>query len=67
MFRNINACKELAVVTRTSYGPNGMLCIRRLIVARLRIRYIGRRGFLYFDNRGVYMYIFKSEIIDNTL
>ena len=24
VFRNINACKELAVVTRSAYGPNGM-------------------------------------------
>lgn len=23
VFRNINACKELARVTRSSYGPNG--------------------------------------------
>lgn len=24
VFRNINACKELSRVTRSSYGPNGM-------------------------------------------
>ena len=24
VFRNINACKQLAKVTRSSYGPNGM-------------------------------------------
>lgn len=24
VFRNINACKELSVVTRSAYGPNGM-------------------------------------------
>lgn len=24
VFRNIHACKELATVTRSSYGPNGM-------------------------------------------
>lgn len=24
IFRNINACKELSRVTRSSYGPNGM-------------------------------------------
>lgn len=24
IFRNINACKELSRITRSSYGPNGM-------------------------------------------
>lgn len=24
MYRNIEACKELSTVTRSSYGPNGM-------------------------------------------